>query len=963
MSTSLFSNTPVVSVLDNRGLIVRNIAYHRHPCSPQKTDERITRHQYHALGFLMQSVDPRLHGSGGVNFTYATDLTGQVLRTQSADAGITVTLNDAAGRPFISASNIGADESGREDRSQVVNRTFQYEPPSLPGRPLSVTEWVAGGSPLLTERFVYAGNSQAEKALNLAGLCISHYDSAGLAQTDSMALSGVPLSITRRLLKNAGNQETMADWRGEEQPHWDRQLDPIRYTTRTTTNAIGAVLTTTDAAGNRQRANYDVAGQLKSRWLTLNGGLEQVIMRSLTYSASGQTLREEHGNGVIVTYSYAPQTQRLVGLKAERPAGHSLGRKVLQNLSYTYDPVGNILSIRNDAEETRFWRNQQVVPESTYTYDSLYQLVCATGREMANAGNPNGDLPPCSAFDQATYTNYTRTYVYDIGGNLIQMRHRATASNNGYTTDITVSGSSNRAVLSSLAATASQVAPYFTAGGQQRSLLPGQKLFWTTRGELLKVTPVSREAGRSDDEFYRYDANSQRVFKLSTQQAGGRTQCQQVQYLAGLELRVATNGERETEKLQVITVADTGYAQVRVLHWETGKPAEMANNQVRYSYDNSVGSSGLELDHVGNIISQEEYYPYGGTALWAARNQTEASYKTIRYSGKERDATGLYYYGYRYYQPWVGRWLSSDPAGTPDGLNLFCMVQNNPITLTDSEGLAGEKRLLTRRHQAQAAGKKATVAAEVIQSKPLIETTAKSQIVNDFHKGDLMYGISASREPYLKAVEGFHSDNPRDSKDLWFQDNSWARITSGGRSEMSMIINSYNDPIRAKLSLRNAFTLRKMNANKRGDTIRTAIHDAKIGKAKDIGLDYDGYQQIALEHKKLKITPAHVDERLWWKRGSKSGLEMVASQPATSARKIHFILDGMDIDAVTSKASGKHGSSITSSELRYIYRHWDRLVGKVMFYENGQQTNASWSEHSPHKELWNKYRSESKHFR
>ncbi|WP_226857736.1 RHS repeat-associated core domain-containing protein, partial [Enterobacter cloacae complex sp. P31C] len=58
----------------------------------------------------------------------------------------------------------------------------------------------------------------------------------------------------------------------------------------------------------------------------------------------------------------------------------------------------------------------------------------------------------------------------------------------------------------------------------------------------------------------------------------------------------------------------------------------------------------------------------------------------VRYSGKERDATGLYHYGYRYYQPWSGRWLSADPAGTVDGLNLFRMCRNNPVTHTDNDG-------------------------------------------------------------------------------------------------------------------------------------------------------------------------------------------------------------------------------------------------------------------------------------
>ncbi len=150
------------------------------------------------------------------------------------------------------------------------------------------------------------------------------------------------------------------------------------------------------------------------------------------------------------------------------------------------------------------------------------------------------------------------------------------------------------------------------------------------------------------------------------------------------------NGDIEKEMLQVITVGVAGRAQVRVLHWESGKPDEISNNQVRYSYDNLVGSSGLEVDGDGQLISLEEYYPYGGTSVWAARSQIEADYKTIRYSGKERDATGLYYYGYRYYQPWVARWLSADPAGTGDGLNLFRMVRNNPIVLFDPNGRESE---------------------------------------------------------------------------------------------------------------------------------------------------------------------------------------------------------------------------------------------------------------------------------
>lgn len=687
---SLYSSTPSVTVLDSRGLTVRDIVYHRHPDTPHTTNERITRHRYSARGFLTQSTDPRLHAAGLANFRHITDLAGGALVTVSADAGTTVSLNDAAGRPFLAVSNIRTTGDGAQDRSQAVTRTWQYENASLPGRPLSITEQPADGRPRVTERFVYAGDTDAEKARNLAGRCVSHYDTAGLMQTDSIALTGVPLCVSRRLLKDADNPDVAADWQGADASAWNDRLAAETFTTLTAADAGGAVLTTTDARGNLQRVAYDVAGLLSGSWLTLKGGAEQVIVASLTYSAAGQKLREAHGNGVVTTYTYEPETQRLIGIKTERPAGHAAGAKVLQDLRYEYDPVGNVLKVSNDAEETRFWRNQKVVPENTYVYDSLYQLVRATGRETAGAGQLGSRLPSATVplpADSSAYMNYTRTYIYDTAGNLTQVRH-SPATGSGYTTNITVSDRSNRGVQSILTENPAEVDALFTAGGQQTQLQPGQRLIWTLRNELLKVTPVARDGAADDRESYRYDADSQRVLKVSVQKTGSSTQAQRVLYLAGLELRTTKSGDAETESLQVITAGEAGRAQVRVLHRQSGKPAEISNNQQRWSYDSLTGSSGLEVDGDGNVISTEEYYPYGGTAVLTARSQSEVNYKTVRYSGKERDATGLYYYGYRYYQPWAGRWLSADPAGTVDGLNLYRMVQNNPLSFVDSDGLA-----------------------------------------------------------------------------------------------------------------------------------------------------------------------------------------------------------------------------------------------------------------------------------
>ncbi|OQP31932.1 type IV secretion protein Rhs, partial [Morganella morganii] len=350
------------------------------------------------------------------------------------------------------------------------------------------------------------------------GICTHHYDPAGLMQTDSIALTGVPLSITRQLLKDA---DKPVNW-PESNPQ--TLLSAEKYTTQTIADATGAVLNTTDAAGHQQKVTYDIAGLLRTSRVTVKGGAEKIIIKSVTYSAAGQKLCEEHGNGVVTTYTYEPQTQRLIAVKTEHPAR----KKIFQDLRYEYDPVGNVLCVTNSAEETRFWHNQKVVPENRYTYDTLYQLVSATGREMANAGQQRSSLPDISPFDKASYANYTRNYIYDRAGNMTQIRHSAPKTGNNHTTDITVSQRSNRAVLKTLADTSEKVEALFTPGGQQTKFQPGQTLSWTARGELQQVTPVVRNGAAGDRESYRYDAGSQRILKTTVQETGSRTQTQQV---------------------------------------------------------------------------------------------------------------------------------------------------------------------------------------------------------------------------------------------------------------------------------------------------------------------------------------------------------------------------------------------------------------------------------------------------
>src|SRR5262249_37498602 len=108
---------------------------------------------------------------------------------------------------------------------------------------------------------------------------------------------------------------------------------------------------------------------------------------------------------------------------------------------------------------------------------------------------------------------------------------------------------------------------------------------------------------------------------------------------------------------------------------------------IRYQFDNHLGSASLELDENAQLISYEEYYPYGGTSHQAGRSAAEVSLKRYRYTGKERDEeSGLYYHGARYYAPWLGRWLSADPSGLADGMNTYAYSRDDPIRFKDPGG-------------------------------------------------------------------------------------------------------------------------------------------------------------------------------------------------------------------------------------------------------------------------------------
>ncbi|MFC3550085.1 SpvB/TcaC N-terminal domain-containing protein [Lysobacter cavernae] len=410
-----------------------------------------------------------------------------------------------------------------------------------------------------------------------------------------------------------------------------------------------------------------------------------------------------------------------IAAPAQPPADKGCG---LQNLHYTYDPAGNITHIRDDAQQSIYFRNQRVEPSNDYVYDALYRLIQADGREHLGQATGGERLPPTTpdgfnAFhtrldhpgDGNAMGTYTERYVYDAVGNFLQMQHRGSdLAHPGWTrTYIYVEASltepgkqSNRLTSTQVGTGAAAVSetylhdahgnmlrmPHLGGGGA------GPNMHWDYKDQLRQV-----DKGGGGAAFYVYDASGQRVRKV-WEKAPGLTE--ERIYFDGFEIfrthggPIGTNTatlERETLHLmddkQRIALVET-----RTL--DTARDDQAPRQMIRYQFGNHLGSASLELDEQAQIISYEEYAPYGSSTYQAVRSQTETA-KRYRYTGMERDEeSGLYGHGARYQAPWLGRWLSCDPAhliGLPKSKESAASEEATDQKDQESESLSNEERI------------------------------------------------------------------------------------------------------------------------------------------------------------------------------------------------------------------------------------------------------------------------------
>lgn len=719
------NDTPTSGVLDVLGRRILSVSHNRYQKNGATVDEFYsTRTSLDIEGNQLSVTD----ALGRTVMLYDHDMLKNVIHQSSMDAGERWILKNVYGKPIFTWDSRGFARAMSYDELQ---------------RPVALNVNGNGLTNIMAEKIVY-GDSKTEgpsapEQTNQRGRVYTVYDAAGTItnlglnpssnQDEGYDFKGNLLRSSRALL--VGNSyRSSVDW------NQNPQTGEV-FTASTRFDALNRIIQQVAPHSNRQGITLDVTQpaydescllQSVDVWVqqpTEPSGLLDPASASLhavtniDYDAKGLRTMIEYGildarqNSIVnTTYQYDPETFRLTNLATTRSSDGT----IFQGFKYCYDPTGNITHIMDDAQDTIYFRNKKVEPSSDYIYDAIYRLVSATGREhlAQSAGIPNiptsyNDWPNINLVqptDGNAMGTYVEDYEYDPVGNIEKSQHTGSdPASPGWTRtyaydeiSLLEPGNVNNRLTNM--AVGGTTETYSVSGngydphGNMLHMPQLQSIQWDFKDEMQLTQRQAVNAADTDgtqhggeQTYYVYDSSGQRVRKVTESSAG--TLVKERIYLGGFEIYREYTGVYAGLERQTLHVMDDKQ-RVAIIESrnsvDDGTPAQL----IRFQFGNHLGSSSLELDDNAQVISYEEYYPYGCTSYQGANTGPEA--KRYRYTGKERDEeSGLYYHGARYYAPWLGRWTSCDPIGLSTSINLYTYVLCSPTTWVDPSGFQEEQ--------------------------------------------------------------------------------------------------------------------------------------------------------------------------------------------------------------------------------------------------------------------------------
>ncbi|WP_088278264.1 SpvB/TcaC N-terminal domain-containing protein [Ideonella sp. A 288] len=771
-------NTPASAEVDGLGRTVRAVARHRGPPDAggnlPPLEDHVTRSTYDIQGNLTGIRD----ALGRLAFGYLYDLANHPLHTLSIDAGSQWTVWDAAGNAIEHRDAKGA--------LQLRSSDALHRPVRLWARDAQAEALT------LRERLSYGDDpafSATAAATNRLGQLVRHDDEAGRVELAACDFKGNPLQTTRRVLSD---DFLLAPYRAElalpaAQRTWALPAPSVDWDSASVDAALAPALDSRSAydalnrivwsdypqAANgeryRLRPTYNRAGALEAVALlgpldANDRGLIQPFVQRLAYDAKGQRTLVAYGNGILTRYAHDPLTFRLARMRTERwgpdptlPAdspGYALRGAPLQDIAYRYDLAGNILSMQDLTPGCGVARHPDALLQAgdlrsllssgdallrRFTYDPLYRLTSATGRDAASYDSlrPWADLPGGGynsgnqgVADQDNAPNlcspYAEEYDYDAAGNMLAMRHQRYTPGPGggwqmawsrrfgmdgrapdawrsevgqHMSGDWVGAPSNRLTHMESRASGRPTPPvvtqshwYDASGNMVREHT--ERTFEWDHADRMKV--FRKHTGTSQPTtfaLYLYDAMGMRIKKLVVN--GGDAYRTTTFLGASFEHHTEQklDGSERAENCS-LHISD-GKSRIAIVRIGPAFAKDgAAEHAVQYHLGDHLGSSIVVVADGGEWINREEYSPFGETSFGSFGR------KRFRFTGKERDEeNGLGYHDARLFASYIARWISCDPSTTKslhrdgDDINTqllswssFQYCHNNPARFVDPEG-------------------------------------------------------------------------------------------------------------------------------------------------------------------------------------------------------------------------------------------------------------------------------------